>query len=122
MPGFSEDSVIKGYVNTESTLFFLKLLIFLLKEGRPDVNLSCRDCGVLFNIMNPGPRAGRARFKPVDMTAVISSEKIVTRTGWKILVPFKTKFSAGLVVSSTTVTKKLIPAIIRTQISILPLL
>lgn len=74
--------------------------------------------------MNLGPRAGHVVFKPVGMTAVISSEKSFTRTSfhWKILVPFKIKFSACLVVSSTTVTEKSIPAIIRTQVSVLTLL
>ena len=45
----------------------------------------------------------------MGITVVISSETTFTRTGlhWKMLVPYKRKFSAGLSVSNTTVIKKL---------------
>lgn len=104
---------------TQKVCYFLStdfFIFFFLKEGGPNAIFSCWLCGVLLNIMNLDPRAGHVRSKPMGTTAVTSSETIFTRTGfhWKMLVPYKTKFSAGLSVSNRTVIKKLKPVIIRT--------
>lgn len=63
--------------------------------------------------MNIAPRAGHVIFKLMGITAVISSETIFTRIvfHWKMMVSYKTKFSAGLSVSNTI--KKLKPVIIK---------
>lgn len=94
---------------TQKVCYFLSTDFFLVlcKEGGPSAIFSCWDCGVLLSVMNIVPRAGYVGFRPMDITAVISSEVIFTRIGfhWKMLVLYRTEFSADLSVLNTTVIK-----------------
>lgn len=87
----------------------LIFLLFFLKQRGPNVIFSCWDCGTLLNMMHFAPRDGYVRFKPMGITAVISFE---TSFHWKMLVTYKTEFSAGPAASH--VIKKFKFVIIRT--------